>query len=173
LLFDPSDAAAIVIDMQQDFVHDLGAFGSHDRTQEREIRGPIARFLAAARKVGMPVIHTTLEFQPDLSDAGRPGSKTRNAMEARGLGARVARPDGRIGPKLVAGSWTTEIVPELAPDPTDLVVSKTRFSGFWGTNLDAVLRELNVHCLIFAGESTAICVESTVRDAPLLVAVPA
>ncbi len=168
LLLDPSDAAVIVVDMQQDFVHDLGAFGSHDRTQVREIIGPTARLLAVARKVGIPVVHTKIEFRPDLSDAGRPGSKTRNAMEARGLGERVELPDGRIGRKLVAGGWTTEIVPELSPEPSDIVVSKTRFSGFWGTNLDAILRELNVRCLIFTGESTSICVESTVRDATCL-----
>jgi ureidoacrylate peracid hydrolase len=165
LRLDPSDAAVIVVDMQQDFVHDLGAFGRFDRTQVREIVEPTARFLTVAREAGVPVIYLKLEFQPDLSDAGRPGSKTRNAMEAIGLGQRVEGPDGRIGRKLVAGSWTTEIIPELSPEPSDIVVTKTRFSGFWGTNLEAILRELDVHCLIFAGEATSMCVESTVRDA--------
>lgn len=165
LLLDPGDAAVIVVDMQQDFVHDLGAFGAQDRTQVREIIGPTARFLTAARQAGIPVVYVKLEFRPDLSDAGRPGSKTREAMEAIGLGERVEGPDGRIGRKLVAGSWTTEVIPELAPEPSDIEVSKTRFSGFWGTTLDATLRELDVDCLIFVGEATSICVESTVRDA--------
>ena len=63
------------------------------------------------------------------------------------------------------GQLPTDAPPLLG---VDIVVSKTRFSGFWVTNLDAVLRDLHVHCLIFARESTSICVESTVRDATCL-----
>ncbi|MFD0486311.1 cysteine hydrolase family protein [Saccharopolyspora spinosporotrichia] len=63
------------------------------------------------------------------------------------------------------GTWNTEILPELAPEPTDVVVRKNRYSGFYGTELDAVLRRLGVANLVVTGCTTSVCVESTVRDA--------
>jgi len=65
----------------------------------------------------------------------------------------------------IADTWNTEILPELAPQPGDRVVAKHRFSGFFETNLDALLRELDVASLVFTGCTTSVCVESTLRDA--------
>ena len=56
-------------------------------------------------------------------------------------------------------------MPELAPEPGDIVVSKHRYSGFYETELDDVLRGLGVTHLLVTGCTTSICVESTVRDA--------
>ena len=69
---------------------------------------------------------------------------------------------GRI---LIAGTWNTRIVDELQPEPHDIIVSKHRFSGFFGTDLDTVLKTLGVTTLIFTGVTTSVCVESTLRDA--------
>jgi ureidoacrylate peracid hydrolase len=80
----------------------------------------------------------------------------------------VTGPDGREGRHFVDGSWSTEIVAELAPAPTDIVLRKTRFSAFAGTNLHAILRGLGIQTLVMAGEATSVCVESTVRDAVFL-----
>lgn len=54
---------------------------------------------------------------------------------------------------------------ELAPEPGDIVVSKHRFSGFYGTDLEMILRGLFIEYLVFTGCTTSVCVESTMRDA--------
>jgi ureidoacrylate peracid hydrolase len=75
-----------------------------------------------------------------------------------------ARPE-LAGQLLVEGSWDFQIVAALAPQPQDLVVQKTRYSGFVGTTLDSVLRERGIRNLVFVGIATNVCVESTLRDA--------
>jgi ureidoacrylate peracid hydrolase len=85
-----------------------------------------------------------------------------------------ARPELR-GQLLVEGTWDFQIVDELAPQAGDVVVLKTRYSGFAGTTLDATLRVRGIQYLFFVGIATNVCVESTLRDAyfqeywPLLV----
>jgi ureidoacrylate peracid hydrolase len=66
---------------------------------------------------------------------------------------------------LVRDTWNSEIVDELKPHGDDVVVYKTRFSGFYKTDLDERLRALGAKHLIVTGCTTSICVESTVRDA--------
>jgi ureidoacrylate peracid hydrolase len=78
-----------------------------------------------------------------------------------GLGSESDNP-------LLQGRATAEIVPELAPQSSDVVVAKSRFSGFWGTNLLEILRACNIESLVFAGGTTTVCVESTLRDAMFL-----
>jgi ureidoacrylate peracid hydrolase len=70
--------------------------------------------------------------------------------------------DGRV---LVEGTWNTEILPELEPLDGEPVVTKTRYSGFFETELDDTLRSLGARFLVVTGCTTSICVESTVRDA--------
>jgi ureidoacrylate peracid hydrolase len=66
---------------------------------------------------------------------------------------------------LIRDTWNTDIVPELEPQPGDIVIYKSRFSGFYQTDLDAILKEQGVKYLIVTGCTTSICVESTIRDA--------
>jgi ureidoacrylate peracid hydrolase len=76
------------------------------------------------------------------------------------------RKDPRHKPKfLIEGSWDAEIIDELRPLPEDIVITKNRFSGFFNTSLDSVLRTLGAKHLVFTGVATNICVESTLRDA--------
>ena len=70
--------------------------------------------------------------------------------------------DGRT---LIRDTWNTQILDSLTPEPGDHVVSKHRYSGFFETELDDVLRGLGAKYLIVTGCTTSICVESTVRDA--------
>lgn len=78
-----------------------------------------------------------------------------------GLGSENENP-------LLQGRPTAEIVPELSPHLSDVVVTKTRFSGFWGTNLHEILKSRKIESLVFAGGTTTVCVESTLRDALFL-----
>ena len=155
LLLVPERTAVIVVDVQRAFT-EAPPFAAM-----REIVPRIVRFLASARTSGMKIIHLKTEFRVKMENAGRPGSRTRQMMN--GLGS-----DGAKDHPLVQGCPAAEIVSELAPQASDVVVTKTRFSGFWGTNLNDVLRVHNIESLIFVGGTTTVCVESTVRDAMFL-----
>ena len=82
----------------------------------------------------------------------------------RALCLMRARPELK-GQLLVEGTWDFQIVDELSPHPGDLVVLKTRYSGFARTTLDEQLRSRGIQYLFFVGIATNVCVESTLRDA--------
>ena len=167
LAIDPQTTAVIVVDMQNDFGADGGMFARAgipiaDITTAVE---PTANVLRAARRVGMTVIYLTMQFEPDLSDAGAPDSPNFLKHKALGVGEVVVAPGGRTSRTLVKGTWGTEILPELSPEEGDIVVAKHRFSGFFETELDAILRRRGIESLVFTGCTTSVCVDSTLRDA--------
>ena len=81
------------------------------------------------------------------------------------VGEKVIAPDGKESRILIRDTWNTDIVPELKPEAEDDVVYKTRFSGFYETDLDARLKKSGTKYLIITGCTTSVCVDSTVRDA--------
>lgn len=81
------------------------------------------------------------------------------------VGDAVASPNGEPSRILIRDCWNTDIITELTPQPCDEVLYKTRYSGFYGTELDRLLREKGIERLIVVGATTSVCVESTVRDA--------
>ena len=66
---------------------------------------------------------------------------------------------------MIRDTWNTDIVTELTPNRGDTVLYKHRFSGFFETELHAILKRSGIKYLIVTGCTTSICVESTVRDA--------
>src|SRR6266700_209186 len=83
----------------------------------------------------------------------------------KGVGQPYSAPDGRQGRFLIRDTWNTDVIEELRPQPEDVVLYKHRFSGFYQTELDQILRSLRIKNLIFTGCTTSVCVESTIRDA--------
>jgi ureidoacrylate peracid hydrolase len=75
-----------------------------------------------------------------------------------------ARPE-LAGTLLAKGTWDYAIVDALKPQPGDIVIPKTRYSGFFNTNIDSVLRARGIRNLVFTGVATNVCVESSLRDA--------
>jgi len=126
---------------------------------------PIAEVLDAARSAGLLIVYTRQEHNADLSDAGSERSPHRLKHERLNIGRTVVAPDGGSSQILVRGTWNTAIVHELAPHAGDVVISKHRYSAFFETQLDTILRAKSIETLIFVGATTSICVESTVRDA--------
>jgi ureidoacrylate peracid hydrolase len=106
-----------------------------------------------------------MAFRPDLSDAGPVDSPNRKLNNALDVGKTIRLPDGGEGRILIRDCWNTDIVPELAPTPGDVVLYKHRYSGFYQTELDTILRRLNAKYLVVTGCTTSVCVESTIRDA--------
>lgn len=167
ITFDPARTAVLVVDMQNDFGSKGGMFdrAGIDISGIQKAVDPTAKVLAAARKAGVKVVYIKMGYKPDLSDLGAPDSVNRVRHLRLGVGEKVLTPDGKESRILVRDTWNTDIVPELKPQPGDDVIYKTRFSGFFETDLDARLTQLAVKHLIITGCTTSICVDSTVRDA--------
>ncbi len=68
-------------------------------------------------------------------------------------------------PHAIVGTKGAEIIPEVAPEETDDVIPKRRYSGFFGTDLDITLREREIDTLRLVGDCTNICVLYTAADA--------
>ena len=164
---DPAQSAAIVVDMQNDFGSEGGMFAlaGIDISGIRAAIAPTARVLAAARRAGMAVVYLKMGFRPDLSDAGAPDAPNWRKHEPLRAGEAVTAPDGTASRILIRDTWNTDIVRELTPEPDDIVLYKHRFSGFFETDLDSVLKSRSIKTLIFTGCTTSVCVESTIRDA--------
>ncbi|HKU13485.1 MAG TPA: cysteine hydrolase [Steroidobacteraceae bacterium] len=153
--------------MQNDFGSKGGMFdrAGIDISGIQKAVAPTARALAAARRAGMPVIYLKMGYRPDLSDLGAADSVNRTRHMRLKVGERVRAPDGSESRILVRDTWNTAIVDELAPRAADVVMWKTRFSGFYQTSLHEDLQRFGCRHLIVTGCTTSICVESTVRDA--------
>jgi ureidoacrylate peracid hydrolase len=167
IAIDPARTAVIVVDMENDFAAKGGLFdrAGVDISGAQKAIAPTAKVLAAARQAGIKIIYLKMAYRADLSDLGAPDSVNRTRHLKRGIGQTIRAPDGRESRILIRDTWDTDIVPELKPQPSDILIYKTRFSGFYQTDLDATLKKLGIKYLIVTGVTTSICVESTVRDA--------
>jgi ureidoacrylate peracid hydrolase len=167
ITIDTSRSAALVVDMQNDFAAEGGMFdrAGIDISASRSAAKPASRALASMRKAGIGVIYLKMGYKPDLSDLGASDSPNRIKHLPLGVGSAVTAPDGRQSRILVRDTWNTDIIDELEPQSGDTVMYKTRYSGFYGTELDSVLKKRAVKWLLITGCTTNVCVESTLRDA--------
>ena len=162
-----SSTAVIVVDMENDF----GAKGGMmDRaginiSMIQKVINPTAKVLAAARQAGIKIIYLKMGYHPDLSDLGIEGSPNRVRHLYVHVGDTISAPNGSKSRILIRDNWGTDIIPELKPHADDIVIYKTRFSGFYQTDLDSILKKLGKKYIIVTGCTTSVCVESTVRDA--------
>jgi len=163
----PGRTAVVVVDMQNDFASAGGMFhrAGIDVGGIQSIVAPIAALLDAARAARILVVYLKMGFQPDLSDTGAPNSPIWQKHVPFRVGAEVVAPDGTPSRILVRDTWNTDIVDDLTPHDEDVVVYKNRYSGFYRTGLDELLRARGIDTLITVGATTSVCVESTVRDA--------
>ncbi len=167
ITIDTAKTVVLVVDMQNDFGTKGGMFdrAGIDISGIQKAVGPTIKVLAAARKAGIKIIYLKMGYKPDLSDLGAPDSVNRTRHLRLHVGDNVTAPDGSQSRILIRDTWNTDIVAELKPDAGDDVIYKTRFSGFYETDLDARLKKLGAKHLVITGCTTSICVDSTVRDA--------
>ena len=134
-------SAVLVVDMQNDFGAEGGMFARAgiDISMIRKAVAPTSNVLAAARRRGLPIVYLKMAFKADLSDAGPAHSPNHMRHLRMGVGTLVSAPDGAESRILIRDTWNTDILPELAPMAGDIVIYKHRFSGFFETELDAVL----------------------------------
>jgi nicotinamidase-related amidase len=135
-------SALMVIDMQRFFLD--------PRSPTYTCGGPailrnVRRLIEAFRRAGRPVIYTRHVHHPDDLDSGIMGWWWPG--------------------KCLEGTPESEIHEELAPLKNEKVVLKHRYSAFYSTDLETVLRCLKVEGLVISGIMTNMCCESTARDA--------
>lgn len=161
-------SAILVVDMQNAFASKGGTLdiAGVDLADAPRVLSTIRSIVDAARMAGVPIVYyLQMAYKPDLSDAGGPRSP--NTYKELAMRLMNAQPKLK-GKLLTEGSWDVALVDELAPKPGDLVITKTRYSGFAGTTLDSQLRMRGIQYLFFTGIAANVCVESTLRHAYFL-----
>jgi biuret amidohydrolase len=158
--FDPSHAALVVIDMQRDFI-EPGGFGDtlgNDVSRLKAIVPTVAALIGLFRAHSLPIIHTREAHRPDLSDCP-PAKRLRGAP-----GLRIGD-TGAMGRILIAGEPGNAILPELAPMPGEVAIDKPGKGMFWATGLHERLQAMGITQLVFAGVTTEVCVQTSMREA--------
>jgi gluconolactonase len=151
LTLDPKTTALIIQDLQNDVISEGGAFagdGGYDHAKSQNVVENVARLAAAARSVGVPVIHVHYVVDP-----GAPGTKL-NA----GLYRAVKESNA-----LVRGTWGAAAAPGVEPQEGDLVVEKMRTSAFYNTRLMTLLQGFGTEAVIVTGAWTHMSIEHTAR----------
>lgn len=137
-----SEGALVVVDMQKFF------FMENKDVNERGLAQNCSEIISASRNIGIPVIHVMTVYREDKMDwpkafRGDPASWCSN---------------------LVRGKDLSKVVDGIVAAPADFLVEKKRFSAFYNTNLDDILRSLGCSHIYIIGYSADVCVRFTAVD---------
>src|SRR4029453_15543299 len=160
IVLDWAATALLIIDMQRDFM-EPGGFGEtlgNDVSQLARAVQPIAAVLDEARATGMLVIHTREGHLPDLSDA--PPAKVERGKPS----LRIGDP-GPMGRILIRGEAGHDIISELYPLDSEIVIDKPGKGAFSATELGGLLRDHCTQNLPVFGVTTEVCGNTPVREA--------
>ena len=157
------ETAVVVVDMQNAYASaggyvDLAGF---DISGAAHTVGQIGKVVASARQAGVQVVFLQNGWDPDYIEAGGPGSP--NWHKSNALKTMRAKPELE-GKLLARGGWDYALVDALKPEAGDISLHKTRYSAFFNSQLDSVLRARGIRNIVFVGIATNVCVESTLRD---------
>jgi len=159
LKLDKGATCLLIIDMQNGFCHEKGTLAKYLNIEPcKRIIPNVKSLIEICRKKGIPIVYVQQEHLPEDKNAvkrlhripPKPGSH----LEQRSR-----------GPACVKGTWDAEFVDELKPEPIDYIVKKQKYTAFYNTNLEVILRTLGVNTIILTGVNSNVCVESTARDA--------
>ncbi len=148
---DPKRTALIIQDLQNDVIIDGGAFaesGAPEHAKSQNVVENVKGLAAAARSVGMPVIHVWYIVEPGAAGLRLNAPLFEGVKEANAL---------------VRGTWGAAAADGLEPQEGDFVVEKMRMNGFYDTKLDILLRGLGVDTIVITGAWTNMSIEHTAR----------
>lgn len=157
------ETAVVVVDMQNAYASpggylDLAGF---DISGARAAIDKCVETVTIARAAGVKVIFFQNGWDAGYVEAGGPGSP--NWHKSNALKTMRRKPE-LAGKLLAKGGWDYELVDALTPQPGDIRVPKPRYSGFFNSQFDSILRARGIRNLVFCGIATNVCVESTLRD---------
>ena len=149
----PAHTAVVTCEMQRGIIGDHASMAdlAHE-VRDIDMVGRCVALLRAARRAGVRVVHATIELRAD-----RAGTAINNPL----MGAMTKRPE-----HILRGSPAAELIPELGPEPEDLMSVRTHgLSPFTGTDLDPLLRNLGVTTIVPVGVSVnealfGLCIEA-------------
>jgi ureidoacrylate peracid hydrolase len=168
IVIDAHKTALLIVDMQNDFcciggwLHSRGV----DITPNRRPIGPIRHLVEACRESAVPVIWVNWGVRKDLLNI-HPSLRHAHSLRGDEPGLAEAVP-GTRSEVLARGSWGAEIVEEINPGNMDIQIVKHRFSAFWDTETDSILRNLGIKTLLIGGVNMDQCVMTTLEDASFL-----
>lgn len=160
---DAKQTALIVVDMQNAYTS-LGGYldlAGFDVSKTQPVVKQIQQAIDVAHAAGIQVIFFKNGWDADYVEAGGEGSP--NFHKSNAIKTMRKKPELQ-GKLLSKGGWDYELIDELQPAPQDIVIEKPRYSGFFHTQLDSILRAKGIRNLVFTGIATNVCVESTLRD---------
>jgi len=143
------NTAVIVVDMQNTWVHPKG---SRYMPTSEDIIPKINEVLALSRELNVPIIHLFTTKRRDLADVGifaQVKPQTHDPEDSRSN---------------FEGTWGAEIYEPVKPLPGEIVIKKFRYSGFYGTQLESILRQLKRDTIAISGVATDVCCGNTARD---------
>jgi nicotinamidase-related amidase len=165
---DAAKSALLIVDMQNDFCTVGGWLDSRgiDISPNRKPIKPLAALIEAFRGSDIPVVWVNWGVRKDLLNIS---PSLRHAHNPRGDEPGIAQPvPGTRSEVIAAGSWCAKVVDEINPGDKDVQIIKHRFSAFWDTETDAVLRNLGIKTLFVGGVNMDQCVMTTLEDATFL-----
>jgi ureidoacrylate peracid hydrolase len=148
---EPASTALLIVDVQNDFCADDGHFArcGIDLRPSQEMVPRLAALVVRARQTGVLVVFVQAIYDEKYIGPAELDRRRRSGTE---------------WPRCVEGTWGADFY-GLQPAPGDLIVRKHRYSGFYATDLDLVLRSRGIRTVVVTGVATDVCVEATVRDA--------
>ena len=153
LELDKGQTALLVMDLENDVVHEEGAFkdfGFAQMVKDNDVLGKTNTLLAASRRARVKVIYVSVKFRPGHPEASRSAGLFQAVVSANAL---------------VEGTWGAEIHQAVAPQEGEPVVTKRAVSAFAGSDLEKLLHASGITTLMLSGVATNFVVEGTARDA--------
>ncbi|MDP2719825.1 MAG: isochorismatase family cysteine hydrolase [Dehalococcoidia bacterium] len=144
----PSRTALIIFDMMNDF---LLPGAPLENVEVRDVLIPkLKKLIELSREKGVLIVYTQHAHRKDGSDMGLAETFWKSIKERRAL---------------IKDTNGVNIYHEIAPKQGDIVIEKRRYSAFFGTDLEMILKNRNIDTIIICGASTNIGCETTARDA--------
>ncbi|MCQ9375822.1 cysteine hydrolase [Methyloversatilis sp. XJ19-13] len=147
-------AALVLMELQNDFLALEGKAYPLLKTvlEENNVVSNLNALIRGARELGMPIIHTPIEFSEDYREMGADPYGILKIVKTLGAFQR--------------GTWGAQIADSIDRHPSDIMIeNKSGIDAFCGTRLDQVLRAKGITTIVLAGQLTHLCIESTMRSA--------
>jgi ureidoacrylate peracid hydrolase len=165
---DPSQAALIVIDVQNDFCAAGGMMANEgfDVSEVQKMAARLPALLAAARSVGALVVFVRNVYSTNSRFSPSQNKPANIYLSDSWLEQAARRRKGSYTRRQVCteGSWEGDFYGDVRPLPGEPIVTKHRYSGFYNTDLDSILRVHGIRTIVLTGVATNVCVETTARE---------